>query len=448
MGGFVDHYQILRVGLSASDAEIKKAYQNLSKAFHPDKNDSPTATATFQLIGESYSVLKDSQKRSEYDAARKIVLGNWEWSFPDTNDGANSSQPDVITPDVIEEFTFCCFRFRSDSSKTRSGAKVTPFQTQQSGRPRPELRTGAYIINEVQGSSPKPPRVGNGNTNLPKQPLSPRRLLDQITVLPSALDKQPADLSMTVQTFQSWKKTELEARNRRVDRWILWARENISQIQRLHRSAWLQHIRGMRLEESEKVRNQTYKLGMTQKDEHFKNDREAHRALLRDRIFQYYLDEKNQAIKQFEDTKRSIGLLMVEFQDNQDAFERAEHWALIAVAVKTLEELEKDENSRGKDRKDTGKSMEQWNKLQSIDCAAYQTYRLPTDLPRVACVVGWQHRLRLDHKETEEVRVCRRCSKDILLRAHKCEGCHAHMCSTCDDNIRQLQAYHVWLEAP
>ncbi|KAH6723377.1 DnaJ domain-containing protein, partial [Leptodontidium sp. MPI-SDFR-AT-0119] len=65
--GFVDHYQILRLALSASDTEIKHSYQKLSLAFHPDKNKSPEATATFQLIGESYAVLKDKDKRAAYD---------------------------------------------------------------------------------------------------------------------------------------------------------------------------------------------------------------------------------------------------------------------------------------------------------------------------------------------------------------------------------------------
>jgi len=63
-----DYYEILGVGRSADNGEIKKAYRKLAIKFHPDKNpDDPTAGEKFREATEAYEVLKDSQKRTQYD---------------------------------------------------------------------------------------------------------------------------------------------------------------------------------------------------------------------------------------------------------------------------------------------------------------------------------------------------------------------------------------------
>ncbi|QQK08432.1 DnaJ C-terminal domain-containing protein [Miniphocaeibacter halophilus] len=65
---YKDYYKILGVDKSASDAEIKKAYRNLAKKYHPDLNQgNEKASEKLKEINEAYEVLGDKDKRQKYD---------------------------------------------------------------------------------------------------------------------------------------------------------------------------------------------------------------------------------------------------------------------------------------------------------------------------------------------------------------------------------------------
>lgn len=70
------YYELLGVGCSASDSDLKKAYRKKALVYHPDKNpdDVEGATQKFALVRAAYEVLSDPQERAWYDAHKSQIL--------------------------------------------------------------------------------------------------------------------------------------------------------------------------------------------------------------------------------------------------------------------------------------------------------------------------------------------------------------------------------------
>jgi len=81
----LSHYKTLGVSEKASKEEIKKAYRQLAKKYHPDKNaNNSDAEARFKEVSIAYSVLSSPQRRAEYDAQR--LAGSWFQPFRNFED--------------------------------------------------------------------------------------------------------------------------------------------------------------------------------------------------------------------------------------------------------------------------------------------------------------------------------------------------------------------------
>eukprot|EP00928_Gymnodinium_smaydae_P009259 TRINITY_DN13428_c0_g1_i1.p1 TRINITY_DN13428_c0_g1~~TRINITY_DN13428_c0_g1_i1.p1 ORF type:complete len:320 (+),score=41.51 TRINITY_DN13428_c0_g1_i1:76-1035(+) len=102
--GAPDYYKVLGVSRNASEAELRRAYREQALRYHPDKNPENVeyATAQFKLVGQAYSVLKDSKLRAAYDA-RMAGGGYFVEGLMFSFEQASKLFTDVFGPDVAEK---------------------------------------------------------------------------------------------------------------------------------------------------------------------------------------------------------------------------------------------------------------------------------------------------------------------------------------------------------
>jgi len=70
-----NHYVVLNIAKEASLQEIKRAYRQACKRFHPDKCNAPKAEEAFKRILKAFEILSDARERALYDCDGKRFYG-------------------------------------------------------------------------------------------------------------------------------------------------------------------------------------------------------------------------------------------------------------------------------------------------------------------------------------------------------------------------------------
>jgi curved DNA-binding protein len=73
---FVDYYKVMDVAEDASAEKIKRSYRKLARKYHPDVSKEVDGEEKFKKVAEAYQVLKDTDRRKEYDELRKYGAGS------------------------------------------------------------------------------------------------------------------------------------------------------------------------------------------------------------------------------------------------------------------------------------------------------------------------------------------------------------------------------------
>lgn len=117
---FKDYYKILGIDRQTSQAEIKAAYRELSKKWHPDRNPSLDVTAMMQDINEAYALLKDEVKRRRYNEEYIRFIKHHK---NDNQDSTVSSKPHSPTPHHVYEYDVQDETVNKDMKQAREYAR-------------------------------------------------------------------------------------------------------------------------------------------------------------------------------------------------------------------------------------------------------------------------------------------------------------------------------------
>lgn len=99
-----DYYKILNVPRTASQKEIKKAYYELAKKYHPDTNKGNTETQQkFAEVAEAYEVLGDDSKRQQYDTLGSSGFSGGQ-GWPGGGFSGQSIDPEELFRKIFGEF--------------------------------------------------------------------------------------------------------------------------------------------------------------------------------------------------------------------------------------------------------------------------------------------------------------------------------------------------------
>lgn len=146
---YKDYYKILGVERSATGADLKRAYRNLAKKYHPDRNPGDKkAEERFKEINEAYEVLSDAQKRARYDQLgdsysgwqRSGAPGGFDWSQWSWQPG--SGRPSVQYGDINDFFGEGMF---SDFFRTIFGGMDVGAAPRARQRPAPVYQQAVTI---------------------------------------------------------------------------------------------------------------------------------------------------------------------------------------------------------------------------------------------------------------------------------------------------------------
>jgi molecular chaperone DnaJ len=160
-----DYYKTLGVQKTAKPAEIKKAYRDLARKYHPDANKgNADAEERFKEITEAYNVLSDEKQRKEYDEARSMFGGGFRVPTGTRGGagggfGGNFDLGDLFGGDGLGDVIGGIFRGRGTTqSRARRGADVETETTLSFG----DSIDGATVSLRLTGEGPCPVCHGTG----------------------------------------------------------------------------------------------------------------------------------------------------------------------------------------------------------------------------------------------------------------------------------------------
>ncbi len=120
MSGKRDYYEVLGVSRNTNADDIKKAYRQLARRYHPDVSQEANAETKFKEINEAYEVLSDPEKKAAYDLYGHAGVSGAAGGFG----GFGGRDPFEIFEEVFGSFGFGTRPGRQSRNSPRRGADL------------------------------------------------------------------------------------------------------------------------------------------------------------------------------------------------------------------------------------------------------------------------------------------------------------------------------------
>ncbi|KAK2194979.1 bifunctional Thioredoxin domain/DnaJ domain/Chaperone J-domain superfamily/DnaJ domain [Babesia duncani] len=136
-----DYYQILGVSRNATVKEIEKAFRRKAKELHPDQN--PGKEAEFSQVANAYEVLKDPEKREQYDRYGEDAFKDGHARSDGHGGGGQYYEYHNIDDTIFDQF-FQGFNFGGD------GGRGGSFQFRTNNNRKPKATFKDTPIREIK----------------------------------------------------------------------------------------------------------------------------------------------------------------------------------------------------------------------------------------------------------------------------------------------------------
>ena len=111
---FIDYYHVLQVSPNCDPRVLEMAYHHFAKMYHPDRRETADVNKLQDVI-EAYRVLRDPERRAEYDELHSTMETKNVYQFPLSVEPDLDEEDAVSDADILERVLLLLYKKRRET---------------------------------------------------------------------------------------------------------------------------------------------------------------------------------------------------------------------------------------------------------------------------------------------------------------------------------------------